>query len=149
MYELEDASLPNVSTREALVSWRSLAVVLSALDTYYWPQLTHMLSGDFKVWRTVMTQLDPPTMLNWLGLTLEQFEPQIISLLATASFCDDTGEFYELIRRAKAEAWDSLHGDIAVATDYRLAADILVRFAGISTPMATTTPNNNRWPCRR
>jgi hypothetical protein len=46
-----------------------------------------------------------------------------------ASFCDDTGDFYELIRRAKSDSWKSLRGDAAVAMDYRLDADILARFA--------------------
>lgn len=134
IYELEEGSLPNVPTREALASWRSLAIVLSALDTNYWPQVTHILHGDFKVWRSALAALDPPAMLGWLGLTLDRLDPQIISLLATASFRDDTGEFYELIRRAKAEAWDRLRGDIAVAMDYRQAADVLVHFAGDLDP---------------
>jgi hypothetical protein len=129
IHELEEAAWPKAPTLAALASWRSLAIVLSALDTYYWPQLTHQLRGDFKVWRSVMSDFDPSAMLDWLGLALDQLDKQIMSLLATASFSDDTGEFYELIRRAKAEAWDSLRGDIAVAMDYRQAADILVRFA--------------------
>ncbi|HUK71785.1 MAG TPA: hypothetical protein VLW50_23965 [Streptosporangiaceae bacterium] len=39
------------------------------------------------------------------------------------------GEFYELIRRARASAWDSLRGDAAVALDHRVAADVLDRYA--------------------
>lgn len=105
VYELEDTSWPNAPTRGALASWRSLAIGLSALDTYYWPQLTHMLRGDFKMWRSAMTDFDPPTMLDWLGLTLGQFEPQLISLLATASFYDDTGKFYELSMARVPAAW--------------------------------------------
>lgn len=126
---LEDESLPNAPTLEALGSWRSLAVVLSALDTYYWPRMTHTLSNDLAVWRTVLQAFEPVQMLTWLGLTLDQIERQLTSLHIAASFSDDTGDFYELIRRAKAEAWKSLRGDAAVAMDYRLAADILARFA--------------------
>ena len=121
--------MPNAPTLEALGSWRSLAVTLSALDTFYWPQITHMLSGELAIWRTAVDAFDPTQMLTWLGLSLDQIGRQIISLLGTASFRDDTGNFYELIRRAKADSWKSLSGDAAAAMDYRLAADILVQFA--------------------
>ena len=125
----DDASLPNTPTLDALDSWRSLAITLSALDTYYWPRITHMLSGELAVWRTALQGFDPSRMLTWLGLSLDQIGRQVTNLHATASFRDDTGDFYELIRRAKADAWKSLRGDAAVAMDYRLTADILVRFA--------------------
>jgi hypothetical protein len=128
-WHLEDASLPNAPTLEALGSWRNLTIALSALDTYYWPQMTHTLSHSLAVWRTALQAFDPTETLTWLGLSLDQIVRQLTNLHTTASFCDDTGEFYELIRRAKAKAWESLRGDAAVAMDYRLAADILARFA--------------------
>lgn len=56
------------------------------------------------------------------------------NLRISASFCDDTGEFYDLICRASADAWKSLRGDAAVALDLRLAADILTRFADDLNP---------------
>jgi hypothetical protein len=133
-YHLEDASLPNVPTLHALASWRFLAITLSALDTYYWPQITHMLSGELAAWRTALQAFDPPQVLTWLELSLDQIGQQVTDLHVAASFRDDTGDFYELIRRAKADAWKSLRGDAAVAMDYRLAADILVRFAGELDP---------------
>ena len=40
-WHLEDESSPNAPTLEAIASWRQLAITLSALDTYYWPQITH------------------------------------------------------------------------------------------------------------
>lgn len=126
---LDEADLPNAPTVAALVSWRSLAICLSALDTYYWPQMAHMLLGDIDTWRTVFADRDPARMLDWLGASLEQVERQVTDLQMTASSCDDTGDFYDLIRRVKAEVWNSLRGDAAVAMDYRLAADVLARFA--------------------
>jgi hypothetical protein len=128
-WHLEDADLPNALTLGTIASWRQLAIVLSALDTYYWPQITHQLVHDRDIWQQAFQAFDRPRMLDWLGLTLEQIERQITSLLTTASFTDDTGEFYDLIRRASADAWKSLAGDAAVAMDYRLGADILSRFA--------------------
>jgi hypothetical protein len=119
----------NAPTREALDSWRSLAIVLSALDTYYWPWVTHGLRHDPAVWRAAVEAFNPAEMLNWLGLSLDLIGQQATRLRAIASLYDDTGDFYELIRRAKADAWESLRGDAAVAMDYRLAADILDRYA--------------------
>jgi hypothetical protein len=129
IWRLGEESVPNAPTHEALDSWRSLAIVLSALDTYYWPWVTRGLRGDPAVWRTAVEAFDPAEMLNWLGLSLDLIDRQATSLRAIASLYDDTGDFYELIRRAKAEAWESLRGDAAVTMDYRLAADILDRYA--------------------
>lgn len=128
-WSLEEASLPNQQALDAFNAWRALAITLSALDTYYWPQITHRLYGSFPAWRTAFDAFDPSQMLTWLGLSLDQIGRQASSLHLDASFCDDTGEFYELIRRADSDAWKSLRGDAAVAMDYRLAADILTRFA--------------------
>lgn len=128
-WHLEETALPNKPTREALGSWRALAILLSALDTYYWPQLARSFSNSLAAWETARQAFDPSQMLTWLGLSLDQVGQQVTSLRSAASSSDDTGDFYELIRRAKLDAWKSLRGDAAVAMDYRLAADILARFA--------------------
>jgi hypothetical protein len=128
-WHLPEAARPNTPTVEALVTWRSLAITLSALDTYYWPLMTSTVSHDFATWREVMRDLDPAAMRGWLDLSLDQIEGEITSLLTSAALRDDSGDFYELIRRAKADAWKSLCGDAASAMDFRLAADVLTRFA--------------------
>ena len=128
-WRLDDAALPDKPTRQALASWRSLAITLTALDTYYWPRLRQMVRYGFDVWRTALQVFDPAQMLTWLGLSLDQIERQATALRTTASVCDDTGAFYDLIRRARARDWDSLRGDAAMAMDYRVAADILDRYA--------------------
>ena len=128
-WHLGEADLPNQPTREALRSWRGLAITLLALDTYYWFFITHTISHDLQALRQVLRTFDRPAMLDWLGLSLDQITGEAARLRSLASVRDDTGEFYELIRRAKADAWDSLKGDAAVAMDLRLAADILDRFS--------------------
>jgi hypothetical protein len=128
-WHLDEANLPNQPTREALASWRGLTITLIALDTYYWPQMTHVVRHGLTVWRVALQAFDPAQMLAWLGLSLDEITRQAGSLKAWASMRDNTGDFYEVIRRAKAEAWDSLRGDAASAMDYRLAADILDRYA--------------------
>lgn len=128
-WHLEDGDRPNAPTLEAIATWRQLAIALAALDTYYWPQITHQLRGSPDTWQPTFQAFDRRQLLARLGLTLEQITRQVMDLRLSASSCDDTGEFYDLIRRASADAWVSLGGDAAVALDLCLAADILTRFA--------------------
>jgi hypothetical protein len=62
---LEDASWPNAPTLQAMGSWRKQAITLSALDTYYWPQITHQLSHDFDAWRKALHAFDRKQTLAW------------------------------------------------------------------------------------
>jgi hypothetical protein len=139
-WSLNEADWPNAPTVAALASCRSLAICLSALDTCYWPQMAHTLLGDIDTWRTAFRDRDPARMLDWLGASLEQVGRQVTDLQMSASSCDDTGDFFDLIRRAKDEAWNSLRGDAAVTMDYCLAADILARFAEDIKPSRNNDP---------
>ncbi len=65
------------------------------------------------MWQQAFQAFDREQMREWLGLTLDQIEQAVTDLRVRATFCDDTGDFYDLIRRAKAEAWNSLRGDAA------------------------------------
>ena len=103
-WRLDEKLLPNAPTQDALGSWRALAIVLAAVDTWYWPQITHGLMHDLATWRTALDEFDPVSMLSWLGLALNQIQRQATNLRTTASLCDDIGDFYELVRRAKADA---------------------------------------------
>ena len=144
VWHLDEPDRPNAMTREALRSWRALAVVLSALDTYYWPFITHTVSHDMVAWRQARQSFEPGDMITWLGITANQVEAQAGDLRIAAAFRDDMGDFYDLIRRANYKAWDSLRGDALNAMDYRLSADILDRFhedvGGSGAPSGTHTP---------
>lgn len=137
-WHLDETSLPNQRARQALASWRSLAITLTALDTYYWPRLMQVVRYDLDVWRAALEAFDPAQMLDWLGLSLEQVEHQATSLRTTASFTDNTGAFYDLIRRARAGDWESLRGDAATAMDYRVAATSSTAMPRTSIPEAAT-----------
>ncbi len=128
VWRLNEPDRPNAATRDAFRSWRALAIVLTALDTYYWPFITHTVRHDFATWRKARQAFDPSDMLSWLGITLDDVEAQAGDLRIAAAFRDDMGDFYDLIRRASSKAWDSLRGDALSAMDFRLAADILDRF---------------------
>lgn len=100
VWEPEEPGRPNAMTRAALRSWRSLAVVLSALDTYYWPFITHTVSHNMAAWRQARQTFEPGDMITWLGITADQVEAQASDLRIAAAFRDDMGEFYDLVRRA-------------------------------------------------
>src|SRR5690349_7609664 len=46
IWHLEADDRPKAPTIEALGTWRSLAIALSGLDTYYWPFMTHTVHFD-------------------------------------------------------------------------------------------------------
>lgn len=130
IWRLEEKDQPNAPTIDALNTWRSLAITLSALDTYYWPFIRHSLRGELDVWRSARLAFEPIEMLTWLDLPPEQITSQESNLRLMGTFRDDLGDFYEIVRRSKADAWDTLKGDALAAMDFRLTADILDRFAG-------------------
>jgi hypothetical protein len=140
-WHLDDADLPTDLQLASLRSWRSLAITLTALDSYYWPQITHLLYHNLAIWREAWVEFDAAAMLSWLGLSLESIVDQAVELRAMASMRDDSGDFYDLVRRASAKAWNSLRGDALSAMDHRIAADILDRYADDVQPgRPTYTP---------
>jgi hypothetical protein len=128
-WHLEETERPSEPTREALQTWRSLAITLSTLDTYYWPFITHTVHHDLGVWRSARLTFEPATMLAWLGVPPDQITTEESDLRLKGTFRDDLGDLYDIVRRAKADAWESTSGDALAAMDFRLAADILARFA--------------------
>lgn len=64
-WHLSDADQANEPTLEALRSWRALAIMLSALDTYYWPFITHTVRHDLATWRAARQDFDPAITLAW------------------------------------------------------------------------------------
>ena len=126
---LPDEDMPDEHAQEGLSSWRGLAITLSALDTRAWPGITQWVHHSVDVWRSANLAMPPDELLAWLGLTVDQLRQQPDRLRANASFRDVLGDFYEVVRRAKSEAWESLRGDARCAMDERMAAEVLDRFA--------------------
>lgn len=114
-WHLTEADQPNVPTREALLTWRSLAITLSALDTYYWPFLTHAVHHDLDVWRSARLAFEPAAILTWLGLPSSEIITEESDLRLKGTFRDDLGDFYDIVRRAKPDAWETLSGDALAA----------------------------------
>ncbi|MEU9407544.1 hypothetical protein AB0E08_17945 [Streptomyces sp. NPDC048281] len=135
-WSLGESDVPNEPTSRALDSWRSLALVLCALDTYYWPLITRSVSHDLTVWRQVWADFKPAELMTWLGISTSQLAKQVQDLKMSASFRDDMGKFYDVIRRADASAWETMRGDARCALDFRLAADVLERCSADASPDA-------------
>jgi hypothetical protein len=129
-WHLAEEDRPDARAREALLTWRSLAVTLSALDTYYWPFITHAVYHDQEdVWRSERLAFDPVGMLSWLDVPADKILNAERDLRLKGTFRDDLGDFYEIVRRAKPDAWETLSGDALAAVEFRMTADVLDRFA--------------------
>lgn len=136
---LPEEDWPDEEAQKGLDSWRALAVTLTALDTRAWPHITNVIHHSAEVWRAATTSQDSGALAAWLGITATQLRKQSECLRANASFVDVLGDFYELVRRAKPQAWESLQGDARCALDERMAADVLDRFANELAPPVTAS----------
>jgi hypothetical protein len=115
---------PEATTLDALASWRSLAIILTSIDTTYWPPIRHAYH-DIQTWRAVRQQFDAHATLSWLGLDHERVTRHAAKLRAIAAEHDVLGDFHDLVRRANPEAWNSLRGDARITIDYHIAAELL------------------------
>ncbi len=136
---LPDEEAPGDDAIDGLRSWRALAVTLSALDTSAWPRITQLISQSVELWRASNLARPAHQLAEWLGINADQLRKQSERLRANASFRDVLGDFYEVVRRAKSEAWESLRGDARCAMDERMAAEILDRFADELEGVTATT----------
>jgi hypothetical protein len=71
-WKLEERYQPDEHTLDALRSWRSLAITLSALDPFYWPYITRRTLHSAELWRGARLAFDPAATLRWLDLTVDQ-----------------------------------------------------------------------------
>jgi hypothetical protein len=128
-WKLEESDQPDEDALDALRSWRSLAITLSALDTFYWPYITRRISHSAELWRSARLAFDPAATLRWLDLTVDRIEDQADQLRGWAHSQDVLGDFYDLVRRADSKAWETLRGGALTTMDLRMAAETLDRFA--------------------
>jgi hypothetical protein len=132
-WELPLDAIPNEETLEEIARWRGLAVVLSALDTVYWPQITREVSVE-GAWRELRAAFDPASTLAWLGVSVEEIAKQAEDFRRSAMFGDVLGDFFDIVRRAKASSWATLGGPALVAMEDHIAADLLHRTAEDISP---------------
>lgn len=122
-----------------------LVIILSALEPTYLPWIvghatnhrTDELESIFENKRTFR----PIATLDWLGWDAERVRIAAERLLGVAESLDPLNDWYELTRLCRPDRWYKLRGDALVAVDYRVAAEILLRFyedlatAGAASPL--------------
>jgi hypothetical protein len=126
-WEIQAAWRPDDELLGAMASWRALAVTLSAIDTIYWPPITRRIRRE-DVWRRARAEFDAVRTAAWLGVSRDDVFRQADSLRAHASRSGVLGDFYDIVRRARSDAWDGLRGGAAVEMDLQGAAEMLERF---------------------
>lgn len=129
LWSMDPDSLPDQRALEALRSWRALAVTLTAIEARYWPGIHGVIRHDPEVLWQHWAAFRPDETLSWLGLTMDQIKLQAERLRHTASFDDVVGDFYDVIRRARPEAWETLRGAALTTMDHRVSAELLEQFA--------------------
>lgn len=120
-------SLRPLTPGEALVmdGGRQLAVLLSALDMHYLPQIL-LTAHHAHAWEKEDPDFDAAQRLRMFGLAPEAIAATAEALLLKGRSIDPMGRFYELIRQAHPRTWADLRGNALLAMDYRIAAEILL-----------------------
>lgn len=111
---------------DTMETGRRLAILLSGLDSHYLPQIV-LVAHHSPTWE----QEDPGFIiadrLKLSSLDPEQLANTAENLLQNARNIDPMGAWYELIRQAHPDTWETLSGDARLAIDYRVAAEILLK----------------------
>jgi hypothetical protein len=128
---------PDQRLREEFDASRQFAITLAAIDTRVWPAIMQTVHHTVEGWRASNLAVTPDQLLTWLGVTPDQLRRQSEHLRLKASFTDVLGDFYDVIRRARPKAWETLQGEARRSMDYRVAAEALDRFADETTGAAT------------
>lgn len=148
-WHLADEDVPEEQALTNCASWRGLAVVLSALDTTYWPQIMHTVHFSFEEWREHRLAFDPAATLDWLGVTVEEAKDAADQLRFNASFADVFGDLYDIVRRAKPQSWYTMRGPALTAIDDLVAAEVLHQTAeeitGPPPPQPLPPPLSQQW----
>jgi hypothetical protein len=144
---------------------RAVALIVTLLEARYLPEVEpgwNRLRGiDDEEWFAWRASYDPQRQVDRLrtvDVALDDVHDFAEGLLVKASFLDPTGQWEALIRRAPAKKWESTKGDLALAMEQRLAAEILLKFysdAGGDSPVRPSAaalmwhPLNDRVSDRR
>jgi hypothetical protein len=114
---------------------RVLALTVTMLEPRYlpeiergWLQLRTLFDEEWCAWRDAYDPAAQLAQLGYLGVDLPAVFTLAEDLLFRAHRLDPSGKWSGLIRRAPRGKWDSLTGDLAVAMNQRVAAEILLGF---------------------
>lgn len=128
---------------------RAIALTVTLLEPRYlpevepgWTRVRGFRQEEWFRWRDeydVMRQLE---FLATIGVALDDVHLFAEDLLFRARRLDPTGQWGALIRRAPIKKWESTKGDLALALEQRLAAEILLRFYEDAGGASLTQPGH-------
>lgn len=132
----EDRRVPRIRPLEAHAheearELRRLAQLLVALEARYFPEIkkpwVHLHNATFEEWHVYREQFEPSAVLARLGWRTDELQESADLLLYRAERSDPLKrEWSELVQRASSRSWDSLEGQVVLALDGRIAAEILL-----------------------
>lgn len=127
---------------------RAIALTVTLLEARYlpevepgWNRLRGVDDQEWFAWRAAYDTTQQLELLRTIGVALADVHNFAEVLLVRAHWLDPTGQWGALIRRAPAKKWATTKGDLALAMEQRLAAEILLRFyadAGGELPVQPT-----------
>jgi hypothetical protein len=124
---LNPKDLLDKRSQEMASTLRSLAILLTAIDTRYWPDIFRSASW-FDKWAQYSADFDAQATMEWLDTDVAKLEALVERFTVDGSFSDPTGDFYDLIRRSDPQFWLGFKGDLRIAMDWRIAAELIHLF---------------------
>ena len=118
--------------REVFAGERSLAFLVEALTTKYRPRVVRSVklissSDEQELFRFIYGDEDPHG-LRQIELSSELIIRQADQLLIAAKNFDPLGDWSQVVRMAEPRRWEDLRYDALLAHDYRIAAELLLRY---------------------
>ena len=119
-------------------SWRAtseatavVATVLSGLEPIYYPRVVrtvNLADEDFRRWDSWLRRLPLTATLKWLGIEAQWLKDTASNLLWRADGFDPLGDWLDVVRLADPSRWTRLKGQARNAIDFRIAAEVLLRY---------------------
>jgi len=129
---------------------REIVVAVSALEPIYYSRVVQSLRlplrEDLDAYDKWRRTLPLGRMLRWLGVNASWLRDAAAGLLADADRLDPLGEWAELVARGEPATWSRLRGDARIAIDFRIGAEVLLRYyddlvaAGRAKPLPEPSP---------
>jgi hypothetical protein len=112
------------------VRFRRWALVLLAVEARYLPVIDpewlSLTNVDAEDWQAYRDQFDPVAVTDDLGINSEELRSHAEWLLSCAHSMDPNGRWSRLIKRAPSRSWKTLTGDALLASEHRIAAELLL-----------------------
>jgi hypothetical protein len=126
------------------VSDEPLLVLLTSLEEFYLPEVlrtVRLQPGGDEEREKFEAQFDAVELRAWLDVDPDEVRKTAENLLFFAGGVDPLRDWVDLVRLVHPSRWSKLQGDALVALDYRISAEMLLRFyedlarAGVAEPL--------------